>query len=384
MAEPEIPAPERREQLLAVLAEYVAHGGAGPLLAPPVVPGGAAFPDPWEPTARGLETLLRRLAWHAGQPRAIVVVDERLGAPPTQRKPETHVELVAVRAGELELTSWFVGEDDVAGTLAHELGVAHAMIARSGDRDPYRAPEPPEQGVDPECDLERGSIATVYLGLGVLAANAAFQQYSSPGRFNGAYSPLEYDVLRAGYVPMSELAYLLAVQAVVRGEPVPPPGLSPPQRDEVTAWLDALHGRAGELRERLGIAADARGEARPAATPFDDTLREHARRRRIAFRWQTHRAGEGFLAGAVVAAATSFVAMPHGLFAFVVGGAVVGLSVGRSLRIARCSTCATALAIDAPACGRCGAMMYGDITRRSDRLEAEERVIGSEGDGVAQ
>ena len=378
-----MPAPERREQLLAVLAEYVARDGAAALLAPPVVPGEAAFPDLWEPTARGLETLLRRLAWHAGQPRAIVVIDERLGAPPTERKPETHVELARVRARELELTSWFVGEDDVAGTLAHELGVAHAVIARSADRDPYRAPEPPELEVDPERDLERGSIATVYLGLGVLAANAAYQQYSSAGRFNGAYAPLEYDVLRAGYVPMSELAYLLAVQAVVRGEPSPPPGLSPPQRDEVTAWLDALAGRAGELRGRLGIPADARGEPRPVATPFEDVLREEARRRRIAFRWQTHRAGEGFVAGVLVAAATALIAMPHGLIALLVGGAVLGLSVGRSLRIARCSTCATAQALDAAACRRCGATMYGDIARRSDRLEAEERVIDVAGDSGA-
>jgi len=381
--DPEVPAAERREQLLAVLAEYVAQGGAAALLAPPVAPGRAAFPDAWEPTARGLETLLRRLAWHAGQPRSIVVIDERLGAPPTQRKPETHVELIAVRARELELTSWFVGEDDVAGTLAHELGVAHAVIARCADRDPYRAPEPPEIGVDPERDLERGSIATVYLGLGVLAANAAYQQYSGSGRFNGAYAPLEYDVLRAGYVPMSELAYLLAVQAVVRGEPEPPPGLSPPQRDEVLAWLDALRGRAGELRDRLGIEEGARGEARPIATPFEDVARDHARRRRIAFRWQTHRASEGFLAGVLVAAVAALIAMPQGLIPFVVGGAVIGLSVGRSRRIARCSTCATAIAIDAATCHRCGATMYGDIARRSDRLEAEERVIESDGDSGA-
>ena len=383
MPEPEVPAPDRREQLLSVLAEYVAQDGAAPLLAPPVVPGEAAFPDLWEPTARGLETLLRRLAWHAGQPRTIVVIDERLGAPPTERKPATHVELALVRQRELELTSWFVGEDDVAGTLAHELGVAHAVIARSSDRDPYRAPEPPEQAVDPERDLERGSIATVYLGLGVLAANAAYQQYSSAGRFNGAYAPLEYDVLRAGYVPMSELAYLLAVQAVVRGEPGPPPGLSPPQRDEVTAWLHALRGRVGELRARLGIAADARGAARPIATPFLDHARDRARRRRIAFRWQTHRAGEGFVAGVLAAAAAALLAMPQGLIAFVVGGAVVGLSVGRSLRIARCSTCAAAIAIDAAACRRCGATMYGDIARRADRLEAEERVIEADGDSGA-
>ena len=380
---PEVPAAERREQLLGVLAEYVAQGGAAPLLAPPVVPGEAAFPDRWERTPRGLETLLRRLAWHAGQPRAIALVDERLGAPPTQRKPETHVELAAVRPGELELTSWFVGEDDVAGTLAHELGVAHAVLARSADRDPYRGPEPPQLEVDPEHDLERGSIATVYLGLGVLAANAAYQEYSGAGRWNGAYAPLEYDVLRAGYVPMAELAYLLAAQAVVRGEPAAPPGLSPPQRDEVAAWVDALRGRARELRERLGVPADARGQARPVPAPFDDVLRDRARRRRIAFRWQTHRAGEGLLAGAVVAAGAALIAMPHVLIGFAAVGAVVGLALGSALRIARCSPGAAAIAIAAAACRRCGAAMYGDIARRAERLEAEERVIEAAGDSTA-
>lgn len=407
--DPAVPAPERCEELLDVLAEYVALGGPARLLAPSVVPGKAAFPEPWARTAQGLTTVLRRLAWHAGESRAIAVADEQLGAPPTQRKPETHVELVAVRPGELALTSWFVGEDDVAGTLAHELGVAHAVIARAGGRAPYRAPEPPQLDVDPDHDLERGSIATVYLGLGVLAANAAYQQYSSAGRFNGAYSPLEYDVLRAGYIPMSELAYLLAVQAAVRGDAAPPVGLSPPQHDEVAAWLAALDGRGPALRARLGIDPAAQGEARTAPVPFDDGGESEsagesagagadvdaaaavddaedadggAGRGRIAFRWKTHRAGEGFLVGLVVAFGAA-AALPEAALLVALLCVAGGAAGGRMLELFRCSTCATSIARGAAVCRHCGAALHGDIARRADRLEAEERLLGAGADGEA-
>src|SRR5262249_35905166 len=155
----------------------------------------------------------------------------------------------------------FIGSDDVVGTLAHEVGVVHAVLARGDGASPYRAAEVPmleragaddrEREVDPDRDLERGSIAAVYLGLGVMAANAAYQQSSQAGRFNGAYVPLEYEVIRAGYLPMSSLAYLLAVQATVRGDRDVPDGLSGPQRDEVGAWIDALRPDAQALRERL-------------------------------------------------------------------------------------------------------------------------------------
>ena len=201
LGEPSVPAPARRERLVVVLAELIARGGARPFLAPPVVPGAAAFPEPWRPTRGGVVALLRRLAWHAGNPRAIHVVDERLGAPPTERKPETRVGLTSVRAKELWFRIEFLGDDDVAGTLAHELGVAHAAASRPDAADPYRDAERPVIEVEAERDLERGSVATVYLGLGAVAANAAFQQYSRAGRFNGGYTPLEYDVLCAGYAP---------------------------------------------------------------------------------------------------------------------------------------------------------------------------------------
>ncbi len=374
---PSTPDTERCEALLAVLADLVARGGDASLLAPPVAAGETAFPETWRPTRGGVMALLRRLAWHAGNPRAIEVVDERLGAPPTERKPATRVTLTVVRPKELAFRIEFLGTDDVAGTLAHELGVAHAMLNRPGEADPYRAAEPVELEVDAERDFERGSVATVYLGLGVLATNAAYQQYSRPGRFNGGYSPLEYDVLSAGFLPMSELAYLLAVQAVVRGAGVPQ-GLSPPQRDEVAAWHAALTPRQSELGRALGLSRDSSNSVgRPSAVMFEDIDLEDdpAPPRKNAFRWRTHRGGVGFLAGAVVGMGVSFVIASQGAIPWIVlGAATSGHVVGRRVRVPRCSGCASVVPETAMQCAKCGATLRGDIERLSDRLEAEERL----------
>lgn len=379
MAEPAPSAPdrERRERLEVLLAELIARGGARPFLAPPVIPGTTAFPEPWQPTRGGVIALLRRLAWHAGNDRAIRVVDERLGAPPTERKPETRVGLTSVHAKELWFRIEFLGDDDVAGTFAHELGVAHAAVNRPDAADPYRDAEGPVIEIDADRDLERGSVATVYLGLGAIAANGAFQEYSRAGRFNGGYTPLEYDVLRAGYIPMSELAYLLAVQAAIRGAPVPP-GLSPPQRDEVAAWLVQLRPCAAELRVRLGIAPDAEiVDTRPEVTEFSDIdLEEDAPlARKNAFRWRTTRGGVGLIAGAVLGMGVAVVVASQGATPWIVFGAAgSGHVIGRRVRVPRCSGCASIVSDTSVSCAHCGATLRGDIARLADRLEAEERL----------
>ena len=60
MGEPSQPDRETREQLLGVLAEFVAKGGVASLLLPPLAPGPDAFPEPWAPTAAGVQVLLGR------------------------------------------------------------------------------------------------------------------------------------------------------------------------------------------------------------------------------------------------------------------------------------------------------------------------------------
>jgi hypothetical protein len=384
MALPSAPDAATRERVLDVLAELVARAGAERFLRAPVEPGVSAFPDLWAPTRGGVEALVRRLAWHAELERegvaTIAIDDRRAGKPVTERMPATRIEAHHVREGVATFVLGFVGTDDVAGTAAHEVGVVFAALHRPGQADPYRSAELPEIEIDGE-DLERGSIATVFLGLGVVAANGAFQEYSRAGRFNGAYEPLEYTVLRAGYVPMSVLAYALAVQAVVRGEGMPP-GLAGPQRDEVSEWMTMLRGEAAALRERLGIARDARGEDRPSAEPFADVVVEDDEvEQRTAFRWRTNRGTLGLLGGAVCGLGFALLAGRAAAPLLVIGGATGGHVIGRRVRVPRCSACATVVGIGAGKCPCCGAALRGDIDQLSERLEAEERLLEGQGDG---
>lgn len=373
MGLPKSPDAEAREHLLSVLGDFVARSGAERFLLPPIAPGPENFPEPWAPSKAGIALLLRRLLWHADVDREVEIDDRRAGAPPTERKPATRCELLEVHASKAVFSLGFVGTDDVVGTLAHEVGVVHAAMHRPEETDPYRTAEPPVVEIDPDRDAERGSLATVYLGLGVLAANAAFQQYSRGGRFNGGYEPLEYDVLRAGNAPMSALAYLLAVQAVVRRESSPPPGLENPQRDEVSQWMKALD--RAQLCDALGIAANVELPKRALVERFANaTLEVEEAPARIGFRWQTHRGGVGLFAGAILGVSLALAVMTRGIVPFTFVGGTAGHILGRRLRVPRCSACATVVRANATVCKHCGARLRGDIASLSERLEAEERL----------
>ncbi len=420
MAEPSAPDAGTREHVLALLADFIARAGAERFLRPAVAPGAAAFPDPWATTPAGVQVLLRRLAWHAElEPcgvREVRIDDRRAGKPVTERMPATRIEAAELRGGVATFVLGYVGADDVAGTAAHEVGALFAALHRPVKADPYRSAEPPAIEID-VGDAERGSIATVYLGLGVLAANAAFQEYSRAGKFNGAYEALEHDVLRAGAVPMSVLAYAVAVQAVVRAEVLgetaeAPKGLRRPQNDEVSAWIGALRGRGSMLVERLGLtSASARGadaggygstavagglvanvvassRTRAAAVAFADVdaatvvRDERAEERRVAFRWRTNRGGVGVIAGAVVGVGFALIAARGVAPWLVFGGASGGHVIGRRMRVPRCSACATIVPEGAGVCPRCGAALRGDIDRLADRLDAEERLEAEAREGA--
>jgi hypothetical protein len=424
MGEPEAPDIETREHLLGVLADFIARTGAKSFLFEPVAPGEQNFPEPWANTRAGVQLLLRRLAWHAsavpgvgvdrvagvGAPsagsagigvagdgvgvagdgvgvagdawkkRAIEVDDQTIGAPPTERKPATRCELLEVHRDRAVFELGFVGDDDVVGTLAHEIGLLYAVTHRPDEPDPYRTAEPPVIIVEHDRDPERGSIATVYLGLGVLAANAAYQQYSRAGRFNGAYEPLEYDVLNAGALPMSSLAFLLAVQAVVRGTDKVPAGLSPPQRDEVSQWIDTIAVEREKLRTWLGISSaelQASGlPQRPRVERFADSSLDarEARSAKNAFRWHTHRGGMGLLLGLGTGFGAAVVMHTPQAFGLMLLGGGIGTAIGRFMNVPRCSACATTVRADSTHCRKCGARFRGDIQSLNQRLEEEERL----------
>lgn len=377
--------PAAREKALAILAELIAEGGAQAFLVPPVIPGEEAFPDPWAQSAAAVKLLVRRLAWYAAIDCEVVIDDRRAGAPPTERKPSTKAELVAVKGKEATFALGFIGTDDVVGTLALEVGTLYALTHRTDLKEPYRTPEVPPNAehdviplrtVDAGRDHARGAVAAVYRGLGVLAANAAYQQYVSPGRFNGIYVPHEYDVIKAGALPMSTMTYLVAVQAIVRGETEPPRGLSQSQHHEVVGYLKTFGKERAALCKRLGIDPTSAPTAeREKPVPFADAgeVTEEVPRAN-AWRWQTNRGGVGFIAGTLFGMGLAFV-VSRGLMPFTTfGGATVGHLVGRRVRTPRCSACATIVRVDAATCWKCGAALRGDIASLGERLEAEERL----------
>jgi hypothetical protein len=376
---PEAPPAEQRAELLAILGELCAGGGGERFLRPPVTPGVEAFPEPWEATPLAVATVLRRLIAHAAMDMDVQVADRRVEAGPAPRRHTTELELVELRGPRARFDLFAIGDDDVAGTLAHEIGVAAAM--RLGQpAGPYR-----DAGVAAPDDGERlrGSVAAVYLGLGVLAANATFQEYLG-GSYKAhlGYAPIEHDIIRAGHLAMDAVAFLVAVQAEVRDSDLPR-GLRGPQKDAARAWRTALAGRGAALRAFLGIAearaAPARFE-RPAPAPLPEltaaqlVIEAAPDPPHKVFRVRYSSAGVGMLTGMLVGGATAtFAALPLWLVAAATGGAaLLGFVLGGRRQIFRCSECLTVVPEPAERCARCGGLLAGEVATRADRLDHDE------------
>src|SRR6185295_3223367 len=74
---PEAPDAATAAALLDQLARLVAVAGWARFVRPPVVPGPAAFPDRWEPSAAGIATVARRLLAHAGADDLRIAIADR-------------------------------------------------------------------------------------------------------------------------------------------------------------------------------------------------------------------------------------------------------------------------------------------------------------------
>jgi len=374
---PEGPDRDGRAALLDELGQLVAAGGWERLARAPVVPGPTAFPDPWARSPLGVATVARRLLWHAGiGDLAVVVADRRGDAGPMPDKVPTDVELAGVERGRARLDLYSIGDDDVVGAIAHEVAAAVAVRWAAADA-PYR-------GTTPVVDADtkwRGSIAAVYLGLGVLAANAAFQEYRG-GAYQPTlgYAPAEYHVVHVGGLTIAELGFLLAVQAQVRDAGLPD-GLSRPQAEHARAWHKALAGRGDELRAHLGVPAPATWPAleRPAPAPLPELDEEDVvlalapRPAPPVYRVGYTRTGSGVVVGAVTVGvgAAAMGAPPAAIGIAVMAGAVAGYAAGHAIKIDRCSECVTVLPAAAGECPHCGGRVVGRLASRNDRLELD-------------
>jgi hypothetical protein len=57
----------------------------------------------------------------------------------------------------------------------------------------------------------------------------------------------------------------------------------------------------------------------------------------------------------------------------IASGFAIGLAIGGARKLYRCATCTSFVDAKATMCQACGGKIVGDIARRKDRLDAEER-----------
>jgi hypothetical protein len=358
--------------LLAELATLIARGGAWRFLFAPVVTADTTcFPGGWDESRAGLARVIGRTLWHAYLPVQAEVHDVRKPAVRSfQLLRETKVALTRIDRRSVTLEVSALGNDDVPGIVSHEVG--RAFVGWLGhDGAPFRTASTGELPTP-----HAGSIAAVYLGLGVIAANVAYFDRSAGDHRERAERPRRRDG-----IDVADLAFLLAVQATVRGA-VPPAfwTLRPTPADYVARWRRDLAPHAGELRGLLGLDDSALAPPPRPATPAPVHVHSAIAERDL----HKHNLGQpvfryaednnvtatvfGTFAGAVMGAAAVAVAPVHGLAT--VAGVVAmaaGVGIGVWKRRLLCASCGGAVSKTDTICERCGGRFVGDLTRLEDR-----------------
>ena len=366
-----------QERRLREIARMIAAGGAWRFLHGPVVSAATRdYPDRWEESREGVARALARTLWHAHLDVEVTLEDVRAPTMPTHKQlRRTHVELAEAKPGRVRFEVSAIGNDDVAGALGHEVG--RAFLSQLDAGAPFRtAPD----GELP--DAEHGTIAAVYLGLGVVALNAArYRRAFSEIRGRSTYHEEEW--VEIGGLGVDDLAFLVAVQATVRDDVLPAlDTLHREQAEAVRAWRDVLDDHEDELRSLLAVGADA-GDSPPGRAPVPRTVTvagsyaegDLARPNlgRPVFRYPETRSITGSLIGIVAGMGIGIATLSPPVMGVAAGaGAVGGFLVGRRMRYFRCASCGNFVTPAHAECRLCGGLLVGEIQDPRQRLDAEE------------
>lgn len=402
-----MPAPEQRTWLLDALADLLRHADWQHFIASPIVlPTPAYFPDRWTRSAAGVQRLLRRLFVYADldaiEPSVQLFTGERPAAHGVGQS--THHEGAA---------GLFLGiEDDIAhfGAETGLLGDAGGITATMAHEVAHAYRTHHTLCVD-DRDLEERltDLSSVFLGFGVLAANAALRHRSgvvADGTFTSRWS-----VQRIGYLSPQELCFLLAAQVHVRGPERAPARmftdhLEANQASFFTASLRWLQRERPTLADTLGLPP--RGEWPPPdslatlAREFDETHDDMevdataeptptlSNRGQPVFRvWRRSRADHFFIG--------TMLLVPAFLGALALSGSTIAMLVWLALMVAamvladrqrtpRCSDpdcrapipTGPAIALTTSlTCPGCGGTIVGDIQHAEQRLAATEALARS-------
>ena len=371
-----------QQKLVAELAQLIAAGGAWRFLRGPVVAASSRdYPDRWEPNRAGVARIIARTLWHA-HIGATATLEDLRGPKWADRKrlQRTYLELVSATPGKLAFAVSAIGNDNVAGTVAHEVG--RAFVTQVGSGQPFRT-APESELPDPQI----GSIATVYLGLGVVALNSA-RYRRAYGEIVGNSAYHEHEVVVTGGLDPEDLAMLLAIQATVRDDVLTAlETLEKPVAELVAPWRDVLDDHEDELRELLGLRecdeAALAAETPPHRDPvprevtIDAAVAEGDLNRpnvgRPVFRYPETRSITGSLVGVVAGLGLGIATMSPPLMGIGSGiGVVGGFMVGRRMRYFRCASCGNFVTPATTECRMCGGNLVGEIKDPRMRLDAEE------------
>ncbi|UGT41501.1 hypothetical protein LTV02_37175 [Nocardia yamanashiensis] len=186
-----------------------AQFGDRTLRTPVILPTGDFFPGDYSGTESQVRSLVERVAGYMGVERDRIVVEvhpdgvslpEALGYPEGSTRGEAgHYRLEHGRAVVSLEMSQLRAPVTLVATVAHEL--AHERLLGEGRIEPDR--HDGEQLTD---------LLTVFLGLGVFNANAAFQ-FSQNQR--------GWQSQRLGYLPQPMFGYALACWSFMRGDSKP-------------------------------------------------------------------------------------------------------------------------------------------------------------------
>lgn len=406
-----VPSADEQAWLRTSFAELVSAAGFEHTVAVPLaLPDEDHFPDRWTPDGFGVRRLALRLLRYAGLDDLEVSVELFEG----EREVELDGHGHARNSRHKGAAAWFAGIEDgvcIFGAELSQLDDPLGIVAAMAHEIAHAFRCAHELEVDDRDEEERlTDLTTVYLGFGLLTTNATSRHRSSGDTFT-----LQWSHRTLGYLPPQAMSWALALWCRARGL----------GRTEVRRIAGALEtNQAGyfkaalaelpeaeALRSEIGIPPrDRWPDPIPLAelvAPIadDEALVEQEAQMRAegaprhlpnaghpVFRVRRTRAIQFFGLGLVLgclATVASFSFAAYLLAAEAAGplirvalwlpvvGAIVGAAIGRRKRYDYCSdpACEHVVTASDPACPGCGGTLAGEIRRRSDRLDAEERLL---------
>ncbi|HWB74995.1 MAG TPA: hypothetical protein VG755_08560, partial [Nannocystaceae bacterium] len=372
---------DEREHLLAALAELIAaRGWQHFVLAPIVLPTERFFPDRWTPDEDGVGLLAMRLLRYAGLGE--LGVQLQLFAEHDAARASGGLVQSERHAGA---AAWFAGIDDGVcrfGTnidkLGDALGVTAALAHESAHAvRRYHALEV----ADVQTEEQLTDLTAVYLGFGVLLANAAARHRSWNVAGDPFVSARSFESL--GYLSPQAQCFAIACQTTARGgrDAAVERALATNQAGWYRAASTWLEREGGDLLARLGIPPRSTWPAPFALAgllqpielePDDAPLPSIATSpTRTAARVPTSRGLGLAVVGGVggLVAGIAAVAEPWGVAAGLLLGAIAGAWSGRRLPAWHCSSCDMRVRRRDEQCPGCGSRFVRELARRDDRLD---------------